>query len=118
MVASKCGRHSEYASNDGAQRKRPGHGEGDLSNRQRHAAGGDGNKWRAEDTGATVVGPKAGIHRHEKRQGINGQREDQPAENAYPSNVEEKPKGKHGGGSIVIGDMVAPSTTTAAHGRV
>jgi hypothetical protein len=36
-----------------------------LSDCQRHAASGDGNKRRAEHTGATVVGPKASIERHE-----------------------------------------------------
>jgi hypothetical protein len=53
-----------------------------------------------------------------KRQGVNGQREDQPAEHANSSDVKEKAKGKHGGGSMCIDVMVAPSTTTAAHGRV
>src|ERR1700754_3903042 len=118
IVAGKCRRHSEHASNDGTQQQRPRHGEGDLSNRQRDAAGGDGNKRRAEDAGATVEGQNAGIEGDEKRQGVNGQREDQPAEHAYSSDVEEKPKGKHGGGSMVIDVMVAPSTATAAHSRV
>jgi hypothetical protein len=41
MVAGKCGRQSEHGRNDGTQLQRPGDGESDLSNRQRHAAGGD-----------------------------------------------------------------------------
>jgi hypothetical protein len=89
-----------------------------LSNRQRHATGSDGNKGRAEQTGAIVEVPSAGIDRHKKRQGVNGQREDQPAEQAEANGVEEKSKGEHDGGSMCIDVMVAPSTTTAAHGRV
>jgi hypothetical protein len=44
------------------------------------AAGGDGNKRRAEHTGAAVESQDAGIDRHEKRQRVYRQREDQPAE--------------------------------------
>jgi hypothetical protein len=74
-------------------------------------------RGRAEQTGAIVEGPSAGIDRHEKWQGVNGQREDQPVEQAEANGVEEKSKRKHGGGSMCINVMVAPSTTTA-HGRV
>ena len=41
------------------------HCERHLTDRQRHAAGGDGNKRRAEHAGAAVIGPEAGVHRHE-----------------------------------------------------
>jgi hypothetical protein len=61
-----------------------------------------------------VEGSNAGINRHEKRQGVNRQREDQPAEQADANGVEEKSKGEHGGGSMCKGVTVAPSTTTAA----
>ena len=46
--------------------------------------------------------------------GIDRQREDQPAEQADASGVEQKSKGEHGGGSICKEGTVAPSTTTAA----
>ena len=36
-----------------------------LRDCQRHAASGNGNKRRAEHAGATMVGPKASIERHE-----------------------------------------------------
>ncbi|HUK08237.1 MAG TPA: hypothetical protein VLX09_10245 [Stellaceae bacterium] len=106
---------SERGRNDGTQHQRPGGRECDLSNRQCHAAGGDGNKWRAKDAGAAVEGANAGINRDEKRQGVNRQREDQPAEHANSSDVKKKPKGEHGGGSMCTNVMIAPSTTTAAH---
>jgi hypothetical protein len=48
-------------------------------------------------------------------QSVNREREDQPAEHANSSDVKEKPKGKHGGGSMSTDVMLAPSTTTAAH---
>src|SRR5437879_5892625 len=60
MIASKCGRQSEHGSNDGTQDQRSGHGERDLSGRQGHAAGGDGNNERAEHAGAAVEGQNAG----------------------------------------------------------
>jgi hypothetical protein len=50
----------------------------------------------------------------EKWQGVNGQREDQPAEQADTNGIEEKSKREHGGGSMCIGATVARSTTTAA----
>jgi hypothetical protein len=68
----------------------------------------------AEHNGGTLQGQHAGIYRHEKRQGVIRQREDQPAEQAEANGVEEEPKGEHGGGSMCKGVMVAPSTTTAA----
>src|SRR5579872_1042612 len=114
MIASKCGRQSEQGRNDGTQDQRPGHCERDLSDRQCHAGGGDGKKRRAKQTDAAVVGPNAGINRHKKWQRIYRQREDQPAEQTDANGVEKKPKGKHGGGSMYKGVMVAPSTTTAA----
>jgi len=80
MIASKSGRQSKQGRNDGTQDQRPGHGERDLSDRQRHATGGDGNRRRSEHTGATVESQNAGVDRHEKRQGVNRQREDQPTE--------------------------------------
>jgi hypothetical protein len=43
MIASKCSRQSKQGRDDGPQDQRPGHGERDLSDRQRHAAGDDGN---------------------------------------------------------------------------
>jgi hypothetical protein len=49
-----------------------------------------------------VESPSASIDRHEKWQGVNGQREDDPAEHANSSDVKEKPKGKHGGGSTRV----------------
>ena len=67
MIASKCGRQSEQGRNDRTQHERPRHCERDLSDRQCHAAGGDGNKRRAEQAGAGVVGPNAGTCRHEER---------------------------------------------------
>jgi hypothetical protein len=118
MMASKNGRQGEYASNDGAQDRRPRHGESDSGDCQRDATSGHGNKGRAEQAGTTVEGPTADIDRDEKRQRVNGQREDQPAEHANSSDIKEKPKGKHGGGSMCIDVMVAPSTTTAAQGGV
>ena len=36
------------------------------------------------------------------------------SEQTDADSVEKKPKGKHGGGSMYKGVMVAPSTTTAA----
>jgi hypothetical protein len=44
-------------------------------------------------------------------------REDQPAEQSNASEVQEKPEGEHGGGSIYKGVRVAPSTTTTAQIR-
>jgi hypothetical protein len=114
VMASKCRRQSERGRNEGTQNQRPGHGESDLSDCQRHAADGDSNKRRAEQAGAAVESPDAGIYRHEERQSVYGQREDQPAEQADANGIEKKPKGEHGGGSICIDVMVAPSTTTAA----
>jgi hypothetical protein len=114
MIASKCGRQSERGGNDGTYEQRLCHGESDLSDRQRHAASGDGNKRRAKQAGATVVGPNAGIYRHEKRQGVYRQRENQPAKQTDTKGIEEKAKGEHGGGSIYKGVKVAPSATTAA----
>src|SRR5579864_2780028 len=61
-----------------------------------------------------MEGPNADIDRHEKRQGVNRQREDQPAEQTDANGVEYKSKGEHGGGSMCKGLTVAPSTTTAA----
>src|ERR1700677_2398035 len=61
MIASKCSRQSKHRRNNGAQDQRPGHGERDLCDRERHAAGGDGNKRRAENPGTTVEGKNAGI---------------------------------------------------------
>jgi hypothetical protein len=61
-----------------------------------------------------VEGPNAGIDRHEERQRLNRQREDQPAEQTDANGVEDESKGEHGGGSMCKGVTVAPSTTTAA----
>jgi hypothetical protein len=61
-----------------------------------------------------MKGPNAGIDRHEEPQGVDRQREDQPAEHTDPNGVEKKSQGEHGGGSMCKGVTVAPSTTTAA----
>jgi hypothetical protein len=37
-----------------------------------------------------MKGPNAGIDRHEERQGVNRQREDQPAEQTDANGVEKK----------------------------
>jgi len=83
---------SEQGRTDSTQDERPCHCERDLSDRQRHAAGGDGNKRRAEQAGAGVVGPNAGTCRHEERQGVNRQREDQPAEQAEANVLRRSPR--------------------------
>jgi hypothetical protein len=114
MIASKCSRQSNHRRNDGTQDQSPSHGERDLSGPKGRAAGGDGNKRRAEHTGAAVESKNAGINRHEERQGINCQREDQPAEQTDANGVEKKSKSEHGGGSMCKEVTVAPSTTTAA----
>jgi hypothetical protein len=65
MIASECGRQSEQSGDDGPQDQGVSHGERDLRECQRHAASGDGDDRRAEQAGAAVVGPDAGVDRHE-----------------------------------------------------
>ena len=80
MIASECGRQSKHGRNDGAQDQRLYHCECDLGDCQHHAASGDGNKRRTKQAGAAMVGPKASIERHDKRQNVNRQGEHQPAD--------------------------------------
>jgi hypothetical protein len=54
------------------------------------------------------------IESDKKWQGEYCQCEDQPAEQADASNIQEESKDEHGGGSICKGITVAPSTTTTA----
>ena len=86
----------------------------DLTDDKRHAAGGNANEQRADNAGAAMKRQHADTDGDEKRQGIDRQREDQPAEQADADGVENKSKGEHGGGSMCIDVTVAPSTTTAA----
>jgi hypothetical protein len=116
MIASKCSRQCKHRRNDGTQDQRPGHGERDLSDRQRQATGGDGNKRRAEYTCAAVEGPMPALIATKTATQYR-QREDQPAEQANTYGVEDKPKGEDGGGSVCKDVTVAPSTTTAAQFR-
>ena len=87
---------------------------GRLTDRKSHTAGSNANKRRSEDAGTAVQCHHEDVESDKERQGVYRQREDQPAEQTNASEVQEKSKGEHGGGSICKGAMVAPSTTTTA----
>ena len=57
---------------------------------------------RADNASAAMKRQHADADGDEKRHGIDRKREDQPAEQAEADGVENKSKGKHGGGSVCI----------------
>src|SRR4029077_1521196 len=79
------------------------HCEDYLTDCKSHPAGGNANERRSEDAGTAVQCQHKDVESDKKWQGVSRQREDQPAEQANASEVQEKSKGEHGGGSICKG---------------
>ena len=72
-------------------------GKGDLPDRQGDAAGDDGDDDRAGYAGAAVIGGQAGRQAGNERQRVNGEYEQQPAEEADAEDAEDDPDDDHGG---------------------
>jgi len=114
VIASDGGRDGKNGRYCYTQDRRPPNCEGGLTNSERQCARGNADEQRADNAGAAVKRRDANADSDEKRQGIDRQGKDQPAEQADTDGVEDKSKGEHGGGSVCKGVTVAPSTTTAA----
>ena len=71
--------------------------ERNLADAEGESAGDDADKQRADDACAAMKRRHPGRESDEKRQGVNGEREDQPAEQADPEHAEDKSDDKHGG---------------------
>jgi hypothetical protein len=114
MIAGNGGRDGENGPDRRTQDRRPRHCESGLTYNERRCTGDNANKERADNASAAIERQHADADGNEKRHGIDRQRKNQPAEQAEADGVENKSKGKHGGGSVFIDGTVAPSTTTAA----
>ena len=71
-----------------------------------------------DDACATMKCRHASGEADEKRQCIDRECKDQPAEQADPEHVEDESDDKHGGGSAARTATVAPSTTTTARPKL
>jgi hypothetical protein len=114
MIASGGGGNSECGRDHDAQGQGLSNGDGDLTDDQRQRATGRSDEQRTDDAGTALQRRHSNTQRDEERQGIHCEREDRPAEQTDAECVEDKPKGKHGGGSMFIDLPVAPSTSTTA----
>ena len=71
--------------------------ESDLADAECKRAGDDADKQRADDARAAVKRRHPGRQSDEERQGVDSEREDQPAEQADPEHAEDESDDKHGG---------------------
>ena len=90
MIAGNCGRDREEAADGGAQDQRANDCEGDLTDASVSAPATMPTSECADDAGAAVKRDHAGGQPDKKRQGVDGEREDQPAEQADPEHAEDE----------------------------
>ena len=118
MIAGDGGGNSECCCDRDAQGRGPSNSKGDLAENERQRTANRCDKQGANEAGAALKRRHPDTQCDEKRQSIHCERKDRPAEQTDTECVENKPKGKHGGGSMCIDLPVAPSTTTTAQLRI
>lgn len=97
VIARDRGRDRVQKRNCGVQDRLAHRRERDLSDDQGERAGDDPGEKRAADTRVAVERGHAGGQSDEKWQGVDGEGEDQPAEEADAEHAEDESDDKHGG---------------------
>jgi hypothetical protein len=97
LIARDARRHGIEETNHDADQRRADGGERDLSDRERGSAGEHADNERADHARATVKGGEARGEAGKEWKGVDGKREQQPAEEAKADNTENKADDNHSG---------------------
>ncbi|MEY9882262.1 hypothetical protein ABIA43_003796 [Bradyrhizobium sp. USDA 328] len=100
LIAGDRGWDRECRRDEDTQYQRSAGGKGELANHKHERSASGPHKKRAKEAGTALECDHPDIQRDEKRQSMDRQRKDRPAEQADAKRIENKPKREHGGGSL------------------
>ena len=118
MIASEYGRRHDENRDGQSCGRRFRSGECKLRNAERRCRSDDSNDNREYRAHAILKGESGGNSTDVERQRLDGEREQEPAEQGNAEDAEYEASHDHGGGFREIRSDVRPSTPTTARGAV